>query len=134
MGGSWPEPNGPFASCSGQLNNSAVKLTLKSRFCLPAAPRVWISLDHVPKGQHWPDDQSRTADGNVVTWPLWGSPTCCMGSSSLRGHGRPRVTTQEYRNSWVCSLLHYVEWSRWFWSPSQRIKQWHCCSSHKIIA
>lgn len=67
MGGSRPEPNGPSTSCSGQLNDSAVKLTLKSGFCLLATLRVWISLDHVPKGQHWPDDQSRTADGNVVT-------------------------------------------------------------------
>lgn len=54
MESSWPEPNGPFTSCSGQLGNSAVKLTSRSRFCLPAVLRFgfhWIEFWKVSTGR-----------------------------------------------------------------------------------
>jgi hypothetical protein len=74
---------------SGWFRDSAMKLTLRSRF-LPASPSQGLdftgSYSERSELARWP---VRAADGNVVTCPLWDSPTCCRGSSSLKGHDRP---------------------------------------------
>lgn len=127
MGGSWPEPNGSFTSCSGQLSDSAVRnWHWGADFaCQPLSGFGfhWIMFWKVSTGQMtspelqmamWSPDHSgapQPAAQAQVHWKVMAGPVSLLRNNIILGYSFFNVI-----NIWN---------KKYFWSLSQRLKAWH---------